>query len=182
MKKRNSRVLVCFIMLVIAITLTACADETVPLQERIDELEAENAELQSTISSLRTDLDRAQSNFLSTQHELQILLSALEADDDDDPSSPGNQNRALAVTYAGEPNQDMSWPLSYGNLPLGLQVNLNELDEDVDIVWHSTNENVFTVISSEDGISATVTPSAVGSAQVVVTVGDRETRSWVRIT
>jgi len=105
-------------------------------------------------------------------------VAAAEEDDDAD----GAQGGALAITYAGLANQDMSWPYGHGDLPLGLRVNLAEFDEDVEIVWHSTDEDILTVTSSEDGTSATVTPVTTGSAQVVVTIGDQTTRSWVRIT
>jgi len=132
---------------------------------------------------LRADLERAQASLLSTQSELQELIAANEAAKEDDEQAAGNgQGGALAITYAGEPNQDMSWPLNFGDLALGIRVNMSEFDEDVEIVWRSANENVFTVIASEDGISATVTPTAVGAAQLIVTVGDQEARSWVRIT
>ena len=182
MKKRIFRVLVCFVLLFMAVTLTACANETVALQARIDTLEGENSELQSTISSLRADLEKAQSDLSNTQNELLYVQVALEAAEDAQAAQQGDQGGALAITYGGEPNQDMSWPLSYGNLTLGLRVNLSELDEEVEIVWRSTDESVFTVSSSEDGTSATVTPITTGSAQLVVTVDDQETRSWVRVT
>jgi len=88
----------------------------------------------------------------------------------------------LAITYGGEPNTDMTWPLSYGLLPLGLRFNPGEISEDDEIVWHSTDESIITVVPGEDGTTATVTPVTIGSAQLVVTVGGQETRSWVRIT
>ena len=181
MKKRNIRVLVCVVMLFIAVALAACANEAEALQARIEELETENAGLQSTISSMRTDLERAQADLTNARHELQYLISAQEAAAQEQAAS-GTQSGPLAITYGGEPNQDMSWPLDYGDLPLSLRMNPNELDGEAEIVWHSTNESVFSVVVSEDGLSAIVTPLSTGSAQLVVTVGSQETRSWVRIT
>ena len=179
MTKWKFRVLLCVVFLFIAITLTACTSGVDALQARIDALEAENTELQSTISSLRSDLERAYADLLSAQSELQLLS---EKEDTDDQAAVENQSGPLAITYGGEPNKDMSWPLDYGDLPLRVRIDYNEFDEDVEIAWHSTNESVLTVAASEDGISATVTPVEKGSAEVVVKVGDQETRSWVRIT
>ena len=180
MTKWKFRVLVCVVLLSIAIALTACTSGVDALQARIEALEAENAELHSTISSLRTDLEKAYADLLSAQSEVQILQS--EQDDADDQAAESSQSGPLAITYGGEPNKDMSWPLDYGDLPLRVRIDFNEFDEDVEIVWHSTNEKVLTVVSDEDGLSATVTPLEKGSAEVVVKVGDQETRSWVRIT
>ena len=180
MTKWKTRILVCVVMLFIAIALTACTSGADALQARIDSLEAENSELQSTVSSLRTDLEKAYADLLSAQSELQMLLS--EQEEEDEQAAGGDQSGPLAITYGGEPNKDMSWPLDYGELPLRVRIDFNEFDEDVEIVWHSTNEKVLTIEASEDGISATVTPVEKGSAEVVVKVGDQETRSWVRIT
>jgi regulator of replication initiation timing len=183
MKKRNFSLLVCVVMLFSTIVLTACTNETDALQAQIDSLVVENSELQSIISSLRTDLERAQADLTNTRNELQHVQAAYEAAvAANEQTADDNQTGPLAITYAGEANQDMSWPLNFGDLPLSLRVNLNEFEEDVEIIWHSTNDEVFIVIASEDGLSATVTPLAVGSAQLVVNVGDQETRSWVRIT
>jgi len=159
------------------ITLTACSNETELLQAQIDALENENADLQSTISSLSTDLELAQRNLSISQNELQNLISALEAAQAD--NKPVEE---LAITYGGQPNKDMSWPLSYGDLVLGLTINYDDLDEEDEIVWRSADEDIFTVVANEDGTSAIVTPLIVGSAQLIVTVGEQETRSWVRIT
>ena len=180
MTRRNYRILVCVVVLFIVVFLTACSNESEVLQERIDELEVENEELLSTISSMRSDLERAQADVLRTQGELQDMITAQQAAAE--LSADNDQSGAMVITYAGEPNQDMSWPLSYGDLQLNLRVNLSDLVEGVEIVWHSTNENVFLVFPSEDGLSATVTPLATGSAELVATVGDQETRSWVRVT
>jgi len=182
MKKRIFGVLICVVLVFSAVGLTACANETDALQARIDTLEGENVELQSTVSSLRTDLERAQIDLSSTRNELQNALSALEAANDDDQTSQDDQSGPLAILYGGEPNKDMSWPLDYGDLVLGLRVDFSEFEEDVEIDWDSADEDVFTVVSDEEGTSATVTPIAVGSAQLIVTVGEQETRSWVRIT
>ena len=185
MKKQIGRVLLCVLLVFAAVVLTACGNEAAALQERIDTLEAENTELQSTISSLRNELDGANANLSSTRTELQILQAFIAAQDDDDDQSSqqgssGSQGGALAITYGGQANADMTWDLDFGELPLGL-INYGELDDDVEIVWHSTNENVFTVEPSDDGTSAVVTPKITGQAELVVTVGDRTTRSWVRI-
>ena len=185
MKKRLLGIFVCVVLLFAAVVLTACANETEALQAQIDALENEKTELQSTISSLQTDLETARSDLSRTRSELFDILASLEPDDDDDgPASPQNtHNEPLAITYGGEPNKDMSWEYK-ADLDLGLIINYNalDIDEGVEIVWHSTNEAIFTVVASEDGTSATVTPVASGSAQLVVTVGDHETSSWVRIT
>jgi len=181
MKKRNFRVLVCAVILFVAIAMTACADETDTLQERIDTLETENAELQSTISSLRTDLERAQADYFRVQNELQYLQSAQEAAEEQ--AAIEAQGGPLAITFYGQPHTDRSWPLRNGDFnDLGLRVNIADFSEETEIVWRSTNENVFIVTPSEDGLSATLTPLATGRAQVVVTVGDQETRSDVSIT
>ena len=146
-------------------------------------MEGENTELQSTVSSLSADLERARADLSRTQDELQRALSALDAAaNDEQASQQGNQSGPLAITYAGEPNTDMSWPLNYGDLVLGIRMDPNEFDEDAEIVWRSADEDIFTVVPSEDGTSATATPVATGSAQMIVTVGDQETRSWIRIT
>jgi len=170
-------------VLFIPIVLAACSNEAEALQERIDTLETENAGLQSAISTLTTDLERSRAEHANTQNELQQLISAIAAEAEaNGQGADGNQSGPLAITYGGEPNNDMTWPLSYGLLQLGLRLNLNEPDEDDEIVWSSANEDIFTIVSSEDGMTATATPKATGSAQVIVTVGDQETRSWVRIT
>jgi len=183
MMKWIIRVLVIAVLLFAAVTLTACTNETDVLHARISTLEGENEELQSTISSLRADLERSQSDLTGTRNELQFALSALEAATaNQQDSQNGNQSGPLAITYGGEPNQDMTWPLSYGELVLGLRLNIDDLDEEDEILWRSTNESIFTVVPSEDGMSATVTPYTKGSAELVVTVGDQATRSWVRVT
>ncbi|MCL2221108.1 MAG: cell division protein ZapB [Oscillospiraceae bacterium] len=185
MKKRIYVVLVCAVMLFMIITLTACADETVPLQERIYTLEAENAALVETISDLRTENERIQTLQTNAQRELNAILAMLEAQEQEqaqaeEQATAGNQVGALAITYAGVPNADMTWPYD-SDLPLGLRVNLDDFYDDVEIEWTSTNENIFTVTQREDGLGATVTPRTNGSARVVVTIGDQETESWVRI-
>jgi len=183
MMKWIIRVLVFAVLLLSAVALTACGNETAALHARIETLEGENEELQSTISSLRTDLERAQTDLSGARMELQFAMTALEAATANQQDElNGNQGGALAITYGGEANQDMTWPLSYGELVLGLRLNVNDLDEDDEIVWRSTSESIFTVIPSEDGTSATVTPHTTGSAELVVTVGDQVTRSWVRVT
>ena len=181
MKKRIFRILLCGVLLFAAIALTACSNETEALQARIETLEGENAELQSTVSSLRSDLENSQASLSSTRNELQNVLAALEAANDDEDAQQDSQVGPLAITYGGQPNKDMSWDLAFGDLPLGLRMNPNEFDEDAEIVWQSLNEDIFTVVSSDDGMLATVTPWEKGSAELVVKVGDQETRSWVRI-
>ena len=181
MKKRIFIVLSCVFLLFAAIVLPACANETEALQERISTLEGENAQLQSTVSTLSADLERTRTELSASQTELQSLLVA-HAIAEEQASQQDNQSGPLAITYGGEPNTDMTWPMSYGELSLGLRINLNELDDDVEIEWRSGNENVFTFVVGEDGTSAVVTPVSKGSAQMIVTVGDRETRSWIRIT
>ncbi|MDR2571425.1 MAG: hypothetical protein LBD23_14200 [Oscillospiraceae bacterium] len=180
MTKSKIRLFLCIILLFPAVVLSACANETVALQARIDALEADKADLQSTISSMQTEFERVQTDLFGTRNELQIVLVALE--EAEKAASQDNQNVELAITYGNVANTDMSWPLDYGELLLGLRINLNNYDDDVEIVWRSENENIFTVISIDKGTSATVTPLSVGSAELVVTVGDEETRSWVRIT
>jgi len=183
MKKRNSIFLVCVALLLIVVSLTACTNETEELQARIDALEAENAELTSTISTLRTDLESARTSLSNTQNELSNALVALATVDENDPASQqDDQGGALAITYKGEANKDMSWPLSHGDLPLGLRVNLNDFEAGVEIIWQTTNDDVYTVVQSDDGLTAIVSPFTTGSAELVVTIGDQETRSWVRIT
>jgi len=179
MKKRIFSVLVCVVLLFTAIVMTACANETDALNARITALENENAELKTTVSSLRTDLDSANAGLSNSQNEV-LILQTLIASLEEQASQNGDQNGALAITYGGEPNKDMSWPLSYGELPLGVRGDI--LDDESEIVWRSTNEDIFTVAPSDDGTSAIVTPLTTGSAEMVVTVGDQETRSWVRVT
>jgi len=163
------------------VSLTACSNEKDALQARIDTLEGENAELQSTVSSLQADLSRAQADLSGTQSELRNVLHMLELALEENQASQQDSG-PLAITYGGAPNGDMSWPFSYGDLVLGLRVNLNDFDEDAEIIWQSANEDIFTVVPGEDGITATVTPVSVGSAQLIVTIEDQETKSWVRIT
>jgi len=183
MKKQVFCVSICLVLIIFAVTLTACSGERDALQAMVETLENENEEFQSTISSLRNDLERAQNELTRTQNELQNLIAELEADDEDDEQTQGAvQSGPLAITTYGRPSTDMSWPLRDGNLPLGLSINYDEVDEDIGIIWYSTNENVFTVTPSDDSLSVIVTPVAKGSAQIVVMVGDLETRSWVRIT
>ena len=181
MKKQYSRVLVCVALLFFVIALTACANESEALQARIDTLEAENAELQSTLSSLRADLERAQAELTSTQNELQYVLTAQE--EAEKQEEEGNQSGPLAITSYGNATVDFSWPLKNGDFTsLGVRVNLSELDEEDEIYWRSTDDGIFTVIANEDGLTAVLTPLTTGSAELVVTVGDQETRCWVRIT
>jgi len=186
MKKIIYVVLVCALMLFMMITLVACADETVPLQERIDVLEAENTELAETLYALRAENDRIQSENTSTRNELNAILAMLEAEAQEqaqaEEAAAEQAAGAFLITYAGIPNRDrdMSWPYN-SDLPLGLNRTLEELGEDVEIVWTSTNENIFTVTQNEDGTRATVTPRANGSARVMVAAGEHETYAWVRI-
>jgi len=182
MKKRIFSILICVILLFAAVALTACGNEAEALQERIDALESENAELQSTVSSLNSDLERSRADLFTTQSELQNVQAAIAAADDDEQSDNANQSGPLAITYAGEPNTDMSWPLNHGELQLGIRMNPDEFDEEDEIIWQSADEDIFTVEQNEDGTSAIVTPLKTGSAQLIVTVGNQETRSWVRIT
>jgi len=185
MKKRIIRILVCIITILAAITLTACSDETEALQARINELENENTTLRSNVSSLTNDLSRSQADLARSQNEMQTLLDELAAAAEEEQRvAAGLESRPLAITFYGRPSTDRSWPLRDGALEdvVGLNVDWNEFDEDVDIEWYSTNENIFTVDQSEDGLSAKVTPVAAGSAELVVTVGDKETRCWIRIT
>jgi len=181
MKKRIFILSVCVTLLLSVVALTGCSSEKDAMQERIDYLEAENTELLSNVTSMRSDLERAQNELLATFSELQILRLALEEANTAAQSSQ-QDGGGLAITYGGEPNQDMSWPFGYGELKLGLRINLSLIDNETDIIWQSANEDFFTVVQSEDGLTATVTPVDVGSAQLIVTVGDEQTRSWVRIT
>jgi len=192
MKKRIYGILICALTLFAVIALTACANEAEELQARIDTLEAENAELAATLSDLRSNLDSSQSSIAMLQSENaqlrdEVALLEMEQQQMEEQGTTGGGGAAavegpLAITYAGVPNPDMSWPLADGNLPLGLRINLDNFDEDVVIVWTSMNESIFTVTPSEDGLSASVTPRTTGSARLIVTVGDQETESWVRIT
>jgi len=179
MKKRISIISIFVVFLFVAFALTACVNEADALREQVSTLENENTELQSTISSLRTELERTQASLFSTQNELQTLIDEQEAMANDEQ---GDQGGPLAITYGGEPNEDMSWPFRYGELALGLRVNLNNLNEDDEIIWRSADESIFTVTPGEDGMTAIVTPETIGDALLIVTVGDQETRSWVRIT
>jgi len=181
MKKRLYILSLCIVLLLMAVALTACSGEKDAMQELIDTLEADNADLQSRIAAMQSDLERTQSDLSRTQNDLQNTQSELEAARAAAQASQQGGG-ALAITYGGEPNQDMSWPFSYGELKLGLRVNLNLLDDGTEIVWQSANEDIFTVVQSEDGTTAIVTPVDVGSAQLIVTVGEERTSSWVRIT
>jgi len=181
-KRRIFIIPVCF-LLFLTVTLTACGSEKAEMQERIDTLESENETLRSGIASATDDLTRTQTELYLAQSELQSTLLALEAALSDAQSSQQDSHSGpLAITYGGRPNTDMTWPLTYGDLALGLRVNASEIDEDEEIIWHSENESIFSVIPSEDGLNATVTPYTKGSAQLVVTIGDQVTKSWVRIT
>jgi len=165
-----------FVLIIAVITLTACSNEAEVLQVRIDALELENAGLKSDLSELRTQLERSQREYSIAQTELQVLILAQEAAQEDN-----RPDESLAITYGGKPNEDMSWPLSYGDMVVGLRINLDALGEDDEIIWRSANDDIFTVVPSEDGTKATVTPLTIGSAQLIVTVGEQVTRSWVRI-
>jgi len=182
MKKRIYKVFVYIILILAAVTLTACTNETEALEARIDTLEKDHAELQTTVSSLNTELDRAKTDLASTRSELQNVRAALEAaaEEDNQTSQQDDQSVPMVITYEGNSRRDMTWPLRDGDLPLGLRVNFVIGEED-EIIWHSENEDIFTVSSSEDGMTATVTPITTGDAQLVVTIGDEEARSWVRI-
>jgi len=183
MKKRIFGISICIILLLITVVLTACANETDALLEQINTLENEKVELQSTISVLQSDLDTSQRNYFRTLNELQDLIASIEAADaaDEQPAQPAFRDGPLEITYKGVPNKDMSWEYRSG-LELGLNVDYSVIDEDAEIVWVSTKEDIFTVEAGEDGLTAVVTPKVVGSAELVVTVDGFETRSWVRIT
>jgi len=184
MKKRIFGIFICIVLLFTSVILTACANETDALQERIATLESEKEELQSTISVLQSDLETSQRNLIRTNNELQDLKDSIEeanAADDQTTTPPAFQSGPLEITYKGVPNKDMSWEYRSG-LELGLNVDFSVIDEDAEIVWVSTNEDIFTVAAGEDGLTAVVTPKVVGSAELVVTADGHETRSWVRIT
>ena len=183
MKKRIFGVLICVILVFAVVTLTACSSEKDAMQALIDTLENENEELKSTVSSLRGDLEIAQIELTIAQTELQNFLSALQQAQDDEiaattPSEP------LAITFYGVAHTDRSWPLSAGVLEdvVALHVNWDEFDDDLEIYWESTNENVFTVVPSDDGMSARVTPEYRGAADIVVTLGNVVARATIRIT
>jgi len=178
MNKWIFRLIICVVLIFSVAALTACSNEAEALQEQIDILEAENNDLHSVIASLRTDLDRSQANLSNAQNELLILIAKIE----EEAAQQNRVDEELAITYRGSANRDMSWPLSYGDLPLGVRVNLDDLGEDDEITWRTTDESVITIVPGDDGTTATVTPVAVGSARVVVTVGEETTSSWVRIT
>jgi len=183
MRKRIFILPVCVVLLLAAVVLTACNNEKEEMQEQIDILERSNAELQSNIASMQNDLERSRTELSFVQSELFNTQQALEdARNQVLALQQGSQSGPLAITYGGSPNTDMSWPINFGELKLGLRVNLALLGEEDEIVWHSTNEDIFVVLAGEDGTTAVVTPLVVGSAQVVVTVGEQTTRSWVRIT
>jgi len=168
------------IVIVAAVAFTACTHEAVILQARVDSLERENSELQSAVTALQSALDISQNELSVTRNELHNHLAALAAQEE--AAQQASQGGPLAITYGGEPNPDMSWPFNYGVMNVGLRINLGE-DYDVDdIVWRSENETIFTVAPAEAGMTAVVTPVTIGSAELVVTVGEQETRSWVRIT
>jgi hypothetical protein len=182
MKNRILSVLVCVVLLFTTAVLAACANEAEALKEQIEVLEADNEELLSAISSLRSDLERAQNNLLNAQNELQDLKAEIEAANTAGDQG-SQQDGPLAITSYGAPTQDFSWPLANGDFKdLGLRVNINEIDEDDEIIWRSTVESVFTVVPGEDGLTAILTPVTKGRAELVVTVGDQSTRSWVSIT
>jgi hypothetical protein len=193
MKKRIYGILICALTLFALITLSACANEAEELQARIDTLEAENAELATMLSDVRGNFESSQASLAITQNELaryreiiaQQELEAQQQEEQQGDAGGGGTTPAagsLVITYAGVPNLDMSWPLADGNLPLGLRINLDDFEEDVEIEWTSMNESIFTVTPAEDGLSAAVTPRTTGSARLIVTVGDQSTESWVRIT
>ena len=184
MKKRIFGLSVCVILIIIAVTMTACSNEAELLQEQINTLEDENAVLRTNISSLRAELEGAQSELSFTQNELRGALAALEEATADEQPAAATPSGPLAITFYGTPHTERQWPLRNGVLEgiVGLYVDWNEFDDDVDISWSSTNENVITIRQSEDGLSATVTPVGTGTAEIVVTVGNQETRSLLRIT
>ena len=184
MKKQIFRILTYVLLVFMTVALTACASEEDTLQSRIETLEQDYADLQSEMSTLYANLERTQSDLSRTRSEVQNLQAALDAaDDDDQPSQQTPQSGELTITYEGNARRDMSWPLRNGDLRLGIRGDiLSEIGEDDEIIWTSTNEDIFTVVASEDGLSAVVTPKIVGDAQLIVTIGDKEARSWVRIT
>ena len=182
MKKRGFKTILFIALILIAIVLTACSNEADELRAQIDILQNDNTELQSTTSTLQTENEQLRYILEQTALERDQLRYQLEAAEEAARQEPEDPVGPLAITYAGVPNADMSWPLRNGNLKLGLRVDLSNFDAGVEIVWRSANEEIFSVSPDEDGTSAIATPYAVGSAQVIVTIGDQETRSWVRIT
>ena len=186
MKKRIFGIFICVLLLSAVVSIAACSNEAEELQARIDALEAEKTEMQSTISTLSSDLERARSDLSSTRSELQDILAALETNDDDNAqdSQPPTPSGPLAITFYGTPSTDRSWPLRDGVAEdvVGLYVNWDMFDDDLEITWRSTDDDIFTVDPSDDGLSVVVTPEKVGSAEVVATVGDQQTRAWIRIT
>jgi len=182
MKRRSFRLFVFAALLLAIVALTACANETEALEARIALLEDENAELKSTISSLDSDLVRSRNDLSRAQSELQQLIEEIEAAREaEELAATAHLRGPLAITYRGIPNTDMSWEYR-ADLELGIRVDLSEFEENVEIVWSSTNEDIFTVVADEDGLTAKVTPKTAGSAELVVRVGGEETRSWIRIT
>jgi len=165
-----------------ALTLTACNSERDALQAQVETLEEEKLELQSALSSMRAELEAARGELSNTQTELNGILAALEAAAAaEEQAAASGYSGPLAITYGGQPNADMTWQISYGILDLGLHVNWNEFDEDLEIEWESGNPNVFTVVAGADGMTARVTPVHTGQAQLIVRLGTEETRSWIRI-
>jgi len=169
-------------MLFSVIALTACSNEAELLQEQINALEEANAEMQSTISSLRGELELSQGELSRTRNELQQILDEIE-EEEQQAIAAATPSGPLAITFYGTAHTDRQWPLRDGVLEdiVGLYVDWNQFDDDVEIYWRSTDDGVFTVVESEDGMSATVTPVATGVADIVVTVGDQEARATIRI-
>jgi len=179
------------LLLTLTVVLSACADETEELLAQISQLEAENATLSASVSSYSTDLEQTQRELSIIRGQLEALLAEAEAEEEEADQEGGTEQgqQAAAVTFAitfgGSPNFDMTFILADGPVwrNIGLRVDFDEFDEDVEISWESTNTNIFTVeeIEGYDGLRVAITAHATGNARLIATVGDRETYSWVRV-
>jgi DNA-directed RNA polymerase subunit RPC12/RpoP len=96
---------------------------------------------------------------------------------DDTQSSLPPSVESVTITYAGRKIEDFSEPIGK-KIVLKVKIEPEGIDEE--ITWSSTNNSVFEVVPSEDGLSATVTIIGRGSARVLVKVGDKTAECWVR--
>jgi len=95
--------------------------------------------------------------------------------------TPTPRIQSVVITYAGVIKDDFTEKVG-GKVPLRARIEPPGIEFTEEIVWLSSNPNVFAVVKdSPDGSSATVTGIGVGTATLTVIAGDVKAECIVRI-
>ena len=93
----------------------------------------------------------------------------------DEPIAP-LEVTSIAITYGGNRIEDFTQPKG---VPIELGVRIEPVGIDVEVVWESTDEEVFEFAHVVGGIRLVGLER--GDAKIIVRAGDKEAECWVRI-